>query len=242
MRPRNLTFLFIITIVFLLRTAFAQTPALQTALNLSSEPASLPDFAALPYEEADRMVTLEAGKHVDAEYIAKLVRQINGSALNNDKMVLAVYLLGELRPNDPDSVGALIRLVDLRALRMDPKGDSVRWGWYPAQEALVKIGEPAIEPVLKQLAIETDARRLRLLCGVLTCVKGRDGLRLDIARGNRAALELIQREIRDETAPSRKANLEAAIKHVGEEEPGYPKPKPSIRTNFPAATAPTGKP
>lgn len=37
MRPRKLTFLFIIPIIFLVGSAFAQTPALQTALNLTSE-------------------------------------------------------------------------------------------------------------------------------------------------------------------------------------------------------------
>jgi HEAT repeat protein len=87
--------------------------------------------------------------------------------LGDDNKVLAIYLLGELRPSDATSVELLIQNIDLKATRFDLKTDFPRWGQYPAVEALIKVGEPAVILILNELPNETNQLRRQLLCEVL---------------------------------------------------------------------------
>lgn len=126
-----------------------------------------PDFVKLPYQEIDNMLYDEEQKKICSEYIENLVRQLHDSKLNDDNKTLAIYFLGELRPTDTDSIEILINNIDFRATKIDPKTRFPRWGAYPAEEALVKIGQPVVIPILNHLPSETNQLRRQLMCEVL---------------------------------------------------------------------------
>ena len=133
-----------------------------------------PDFSKMSYNEANGAVNAETDlivgrrtKQIGTEYIANLVNQLQSGQLNNDNKVLAVYLLGELRPSDTNSIEVLIENIDLKAKRFDLKTDLQRWGPYPAVEALVKIGKPVVNPILDHLPPEASELRRQLMCNVL---------------------------------------------------------------------------
>jgi hypothetical protein len=124
-----------------------------------------PDFSKMSYQVASQTVNNELQKRICPEYIKNLVEEIRYGNLGNNK-VPAIYLLGELRPHDENSIDVLIENIDLKS-PPNPLLAPLRWGEYPAEEALVKIGKPAINPILNHLPAETNELRRYLMCEVV---------------------------------------------------------------------------
>jgi hypothetical protein len=162
-----------------------------------------PDFVHLSYEEANKAVYIEERKTICPEYITNLVNQLRQGHLTNDNKTLAIFLLGTFRPTDTNSIEVLIENIDFRASKIDPLLGPARWGFYPAQEALIKIGSPTVNPILNHLPNETNELRLHLMCEVLRHVEGKE-----------AAHSQIKKILADKSDSAKHANLEAALKEL----------------------------
>lgn len=180
-----------------------------------------PDFGNLSSQEADKAVMLEdtdillhKTKTVCAEYFTNLVDQIRRGKLKNENEVLAIWLLGELRPRDTNSIETLIDIIDFKALKFDPATRVSRWGSYPAQEALIRIGTPVVNPVLQHLRGESNELRRHLMCDVLIQVEGKKGTHFNASDGKAIARVQIKQQADAESDPTKHRNLEAALKEL----------------------------
>ena len=134
---------------------------------------SPPDFSTLSYTAANEAMydTIEYAvnmplKRVAPEYVDKLVDQLRRTKLSNVNKTLAIYLLGRLRPQDANSIVTLIELIDWKAASSDLRDE--RWSSYPARDALLRIGEASVGPIVQDLPSETNALRRQLLCAVVS--------------------------------------------------------------------------
>jgi hypothetical protein len=173
-----------------------------------------PDFSKLSYEQLSQAVDEEERKTICSEYITNLLVQLQDAGLSNDKKVLIIYLLGELRPRDTNSIEVLIRYIDLKAPKIELKTRPPRWGRYPARDALVKIGKPAVNIVLEHLPSESDELRRKLMCDILIITDGKNGEHFDEAEGKRVLQRQINNKLAQESDPAKRANLEAALKEL----------------------------
>lgn len=180
-----------------------------------------PDISKLSYDEASDAVNSDVMdimgarvKNICHEYITNLVNEIRHGNLDDDKKVLALYFLGALHPSDTNSIEVLIEYIDLKASRFDPAISPRRWGEYPAEEALIVIGFPSINPILEHLPTETNELRRHLMCKVLILVESRKGQVFYRSDGKMTAENQINQKISDESDPVKKANLELALKEL----------------------------
>jgi hypothetical protein len=158
---------------------------------------SVPDFTAASEKEGD-----EAAAKILESYgkvTGALIDQMTDPKSSANAKTLAAYLLGELRASR--AVPTLADNIDLKAPRIDPKTSIGRWGEYPAQEALQKIGKPAAAEVLRRLLTEDKELRRKLMVGVIRGVYGDDLGRL-----------FIKNRLAKETDPMHKDNLNLALK------------------------------
>jgi hypothetical protein len=162
----------------------------------SSYAVEIPAFRTASYDEADTAVN-EAVQARGA-VIDNLLIQLRDPALPNEAKVHIVYVLGQWRADK--AVTALVDMIDLMAVRVDPKLAPGRWGLHPAQEALARIGRPSVTLILKKLGGENNELRRRLMCMVLIDVEGK-GI---------AALR-VQKVLEATDDPAQRANLEAAL-------------------------------
>ncbi len=163
-------------IILILGIASALSMRAQSSELNSNCDSNPPDFNTSSYEAISHKVNIEYDsivvsktKRICPEYITNLVVELQSGKLNDDYKALAIYLLGELHPCDTNSIEVLIKDIDLTSTKHDP-ADSFsfsRWKKYPAEEALVKIGKPVIEPILNHLPKETSELRRQLMCDVL---------------------------------------------------------------------------
>jgi hypothetical protein len=167
-----------------------------------------PDFTKLSYDEASHAVDLDDDlivatkvKKICPEYIENLVSQLRVDHLTNNNKTLAIYLLGILHPSDSTSIEVLIESIDFQTSKFDPKTGPMRWGQYPAEEALVKIGKPVVDPILEHLAAETNELRRHLMCQVLRQVEGKE-----------TAQDQIKQRLGSESDSIKQSNLQSALK------------------------------
>lgn len=133
--------------------------------------------------------------------ISELLSQLRETKLNNESKVNIIYILGSYRAIK--AAGILVDLIDLRAEKVDPKvGGIGRWGPYPAQEALTRIGRKAEYAIFPKLAVEKNELRRKLMCFTILEIDGKEKGR-----------SLIEKEIAKESDNERKANLQAALKY-----------------------------
>lgn len=186
--------------------SFLNLQALETPpiLNCATNP---PDYSKLTFSEADVATKAEEQsilgtriKRICPEYITNLVFQLRSGSLNESNKVLTVYLLGMLHPDDSNSIEALIECIELRATVFDPKTAIVRWGYYPAQEALIGIRKPALNPVIAHLHSETNSLRRHLMCGVVRHVEGW-----------KSGMEHLKKLAAAESDAERRKNLELSV-------------------------------
>jgi hypothetical protein len=195
-----LLFLFMLTVV-------ARADDLSTNTDQIVFP---PNFGEMSYGDADkavgeliRSVLVMRPKSASPEFVSGLVNQLRQGKLTDEKKVLVVYLLGAVRPKDTDSVEVLIENIDLKAPRMDMAYDIPRWGPYPAQDALIRIGVPAINPILGHLPGEGNELRRSLMCGVLKSVERKE-----------TAVGQLKQQLILEANTAKRANLESSLKEL----------------------------
>ena len=176
----------------------------------SSYSTNPPNFNSLSYEQANLAVKNEEDlilaarvKTISHEYITNLAGQVRLGTMNSSNKVLAIYLLGVLRPSDTNSVEVLIECVDFKAVVFDSKSAIMRWGEYPAQEALIKIGRPSIAPIFAHLHSETNQLRRLLLCGVVRNLEGWG-----------TGMRLLRQLAVQESDAERRNNLEMSVKEL----------------------------
>jgi hypothetical protein len=163
-----------------------------------------PDFSKMSYKEADEASFSEAEKVTCPEYVTNLLNQLRSGRLNEDNKALAIDLLGKLHPNDLNAVEFLIENVDFKRKKFDlPTRISTQLK-YPAEGALMLMGQPVIDPILNHLGNETNTLRCHLLCEALAFV---DKPKNDNASvGKAIALQQVQQKL-----ATIQTNLEAAL-------------------------------
>ena len=160
------------------------------AITVPDFQTSTPDVLSA---EVDKAVQAYSG--VTNEIIA----QVQRGHLPNEGMLYAIVLLGQLRAANAATV--LIEKIDFKPAKKDTSGGIGRWGPYPAQEALVKIGTPAVNMVLDKLPTEQNDLRRQLMCSVISD-----------AVGKRVADAMLRFRYEEEHDAAHRANLEAAIR------------------------------
>jgi len=180
-----------------------------------------PALETMPYQQASDAVSEELlhiqaikSKRIGPEYITNIVTMLRRGKLDVDTRVLAIYLLGELHPDDTNSVTVLIENIDLKAVKIDPPGSSARWGQYPAQEALIKIGRPTVDLILQVLPNETKELRRYLMCDALVKIEGWNKPDFNKAEGQKIVQAQINEKLASESDPIKRTNLELALKEA----------------------------
>jgi hypothetical protein len=103
---------------------------------------------------------------------ANLIEQLHNTR-ENETILQCAYMLGEMRATA--AIPALVAKIEFKAARADNrKPGAPRWKRFPAEEALVKIGNPAVNPIVLALAVEEDRTRRKLMVEVLCGVLGKD--------------------------------------------------------------------
>ena len=156
----------------------------------------IPDFQAQLSELTSKAVDQVAKSY--REVIGDIKGQLDQGHLSNEGRVYAIYLLGQLRA--AEAVTVLIENIDFTAARVDSKVGIGRWGMYPAQEALGKIGTPAVNIILEKLPTERDGLRRKLMCLVISDVEGKA-----------VGTMLVKVRFDEESDASRKASLGLAL-------------------------------
>ena len=158
------------------------------------------DLTQVTPEERDEVTNRLA--HERHQLIGDLMNQLDalrkGDAKGKEHII---YLLGTYGATE--AVKLLTDMIDFKATIVDPRVRIGRWGLYPAQEALVKIGKPAANEVLRRIASEADPTRRKLMCIVIEAVEGE--------KVGRLRLTWLLEEEKD---PARRTNLEEALKMV----------------------------
>lgn len=157
----------------------------------------IPDFRTRPSAQVGPAVNQLVDTY--RAVAANLIGQLRDGDLSNAGKVHAVYLLGEWRA--VGAVSTLLTQIDLKAEVADPAGGIGRWGMYPAQEALSKIGMPAVNMILDLLPGEKNELRRKLMSFVISDVVGKDFGKV-----------LVGQRREKEADPTRRANLEFALK------------------------------
>lgn len=163
-------------------------------------------YSAMAKERADTIKALMdlAGQQVTPKQLGS-GKDILTENPYHDRKHLAILLLGELRA--AEAVPVLMRNIDYVNPRAADGGYALGIpGGYPAVEALIRIGMPSVDAVVKQLRTYKEACEGRRLC----CVVLRDILGYNLAL---ARLQMALDQERDEGA---KACLSAAATNLKE--------------------------
>ena len=124
---------------------------------------------------------------------------------------MAIYLLGSIKPQDTNSIATLIDWINF-SFSVQYKdinwSDLYPWSQYPARDALLRIGEASVGPIVQDLPSETNALRRQLLCAVVSTF-GRTNW--TTAWQPKPAIEQLQRLRSTESDPSRQQNIDAAL-------------------------------
>ena len=178
-----------------------------------------PDFASLSYTDAKTAVDvtlLDMSSTIPyvrlgAEYPRKIVDQLKAKSLTDDKIALAIYLLGSIKPQDTNSIAALIERIDFKVnvsysdtnwLYVSP------WSLYPARDALLRIGEVSVGPIVQKLPGETNSLCRQLLCAVVSTFGRTNWV---TAWQPKTAIDQLQRLRATESELSRRHNIDEAL-------------------------------
>ena len=174
---------------------------------------SPPDFSNISYDSANEAVCYTIFDVIDTplkkvapEYYTGLIDQLRQNKLTNANKTLAIYLLGKMKAQSTNSIETLIKLIDWKAIASD-YGDK-RWTLYPARDALLRIGEASVGPIVQDLPGETNALRRQLLCAVVSTF-GRTNW--TTAWQPKPAIEQLQQMRATEADGVRQHNIDAAL-------------------------------
>jgi hypothetical protein len=127
----------------------------------------IPPFDRVQRQERDDGANAVAEAYFRAK--ENLLGQLHYAKTGEQKTIV-IFLLGRLRAKE--AIDDLVKMIDFRAAYFDPKTRFARWGEYPAQEALQKIGTPCEISVLDALGKEKSELRRKLFLEVLRNVYG----------------------------------------------------------------------
>jgi len=129
---------------------------------------SIPNFSTISKQEGNTAANLFVDNlHTLGDDIVKQLQDVKTSP---EGRLFAIYLSGELR--DSRACTHLIKYIDFKAPFRDPALRIARWGTYPSQEALTKIGVHGVQLVLLAIGDEVDKTRLGLLVDVIRDIYG----------------------------------------------------------------------
>ncbi len=196
----------------LVAVAFLNTAALRAAAAGPRALVGAPNFAALSVEAAVSTAVVMAGQYeLDSRSLTRqLDRMMPRARLRQGanaarRAVCLMYVLGQIRA--ARCVPAMLAAIDLSPRWPGHKKTAIflplGWGYHPAVQFLVRIGEPSVRAILKVLPDETGALRRNLLVRVLVGVEGRAVTRFRLKRA-----------IAKASTPAAKANLQAALRDV----------------------------
>jgi hypothetical protein len=150
-------------------TLLCCAPALSGGEEVKSLPIDfhMPDFKEITYPAGDEHVNRIVGSYEST--IINLINQLQAD-LSAEQQTYVIYILGELRAIQARTI--LVERIDFEATKMDPRFKIGRWGRYPAAEALVKIGRPAINEILAKASRRQNESRLKQMAAVIHDVEG----------------------------------------------------------------------
>ena len=198
-------------ISLLARDEFRKQPQ---ALDRAAQP---PDFIGSTY--ADALIAAgmaiyaveEINRPVVPGFSSRVIDQLSNEKLGGDKKALAFYLLSEVTPRDTNSIQAAIKWIDFKVNvpHSDPKWRNLHpWSSYPARDALLRIGEVSVGPIVQDLPGETNGLRRQLLCAVVSTF-GRTNW--TTAWQPKPAIEHLRQMRATETDAVRQQNIDAAL-------------------------------
>jgi hypothetical protein len=192
MRNLSISWIALVAIIALLTSLSANTSVATKDFRFS-----VPDFTSVSEKEGDEAAAqiLESYEKVNGV----LIRQIENHKSSANAKTLAAYLLGEMRAYR--AVTTLAENIDMKAPRIDLKTRIGRWGEFPAQEALQKIGRSAAAEVFVRLRTEQNQLRRKLMVQVIRGVYGDDLGRL-----------FFQNRLAKESDAKHRENLNLALK------------------------------
>ena len=148
----------------------------------------------------DQRARMDLCSHVDEqrdELLTVLIRHLNTTTSASIKTA-AIYLIGRHRL--PDGVRELIKQIDFDSESQSRGSPLPLWGQYPAMEALINIGQPAVPAAVELLAKDMNDLRRDLAVKVIRYVEDAEIARFILARAQS-----------NEPDQNRKANLQDAI-------------------------------
>lgn len=134
------------------------------------------------------------------ELLTVLLRHLNTGLSVNIKTA-AIYLIGRHRLSN--AVRELIKQIDFDSESQSRGSPLPLWGQYPAMEALINIGQPAVPAAVELLALDMNDLRRDLAVKVVRYVEDGEVAGFILTRAHAA-----------ETDPNRKTNLQDAMNRL----------------------------
>jgi HEAT repeat protein len=128
-----------------------------------------------PEVRAKASEELLAKRQADIAAILRIVEKFLGDDTRRGTVKDNMLLLGKLRA--VEAVGLLVRNLTFEVFYKNTKRPQTTEDLYPAVQALIDIGSPALGPVLERLAAEDDELLHRAGAAVLRGVLGRNHAR-----------------------------------------------------------------
>jgi len=151
----------------------------------------------------DDRTRMDLCSHVDEqrdELLTVLIRHLNTATTASTKTA-TIYLIGRHRLLN--GVRELIKQIDFESESQSHGSPLPLWGQYPAMEALIHIGQPAVSAAVELLGKEMNDLRRDLAVKVVHYVEDAEIAKFILTRAHAA-----------ETDPNRKANLQDAIERL----------------------------
>lgn len=148
-------------------------------------------------DERSRMKLLSQIDQQRNELLGVLLKHL-GSSESKNVQAAAIYLIGRHRLSH--GAEALTKRIDFDAGGPPRRGPEPLWEQYPAMEALINIGRPAVPAALELLAVEKDDLRRDLAVKVIRYVEDAGISKF-----------ILERAYSSELDSARKANLGDAL-------------------------------
>jgi hypothetical protein len=160
---------------------------------------SIPKFASLECQEREDLLTQLIQERLDRQ--TELVGQLDADNPKEANFAIA-FLLGFHRMER--AVPHLSKFITLETDATEQSREGL-WERYPAAEALIHIGVPAIPEMIKNIETSDDEKVRKLSARVIRHVDGRE-----------IAIFRLEKTIERQPDPAKKAKLKAAIKSIEE--------------------------
>jgi len=151
-------------------------------------------------DQRSRMRLLSQVDEQRNELLGVLLKHL-GTSESKNVQAAAIYLIGRHRLSD--GAQELIRRIDFDAGVQPMRGPEPLWEQYPAMEALIAIGQPAVSAAVNLLAADTENLRRTLAVKVIRYVESAETARF-----------ILERACTTESDPTRKANLQDALVRI----------------------------